>query len=186
MSKCWYCNEELTTANYCDEHIGICIKCYCSMFQFSNEFVKGLTDKISDLEAKLEESERKYDKLFECYKNTSSKDLDDKYRLADENEQLKQQLAQKEKELENYKLCKCVSCKNEYEFMLEGMVSDLERELDKADQDKISFAVEQLTEIRDYVKECWGLDELEGKVRLDIAKKIRLKIEELKAIKEIE
>ena len=48
------------------------------------------------------------------------------------------------------------------------------------DQDKISFAVEQLTEIREYVKECWGLDELEGKVRLDIAKKIRLKIEQLK------
>lgn len=57
MSKCWYCNEELTTANYCDEHIGICTKCYGSMFKVSNEFVKGLTDKISDLEAKLADKE---------------------------------------------------------------------------------------------------------------------------------
>jgi hypothetical protein len=46
-------------------------------------------------------------------------------------------------------------------------------------QDKISFAVEQLTEIRDYVKNCWSLDTTEGKVRLDISKKIRLKIEAL-------
>lgn len=58
MSKCWYCNEELTTANYCDEHIGICTKCYCSMFQVSNEFVKGLMDKIADLEAKLALTEK--------------------------------------------------------------------------------------------------------------------------------
>lgn len=50
-------------------------------------------------------------------------------------------------------------------------------------QDKISFAVEQLTEIREYVKNCWSLDETEGKVRLDIAKKIRLKIEKLKESK---
>lgn len=47
-------------------------------------------------------------------------------------------------------------------------------------QDKIKFAIGQLTEIREYVIDCWTLDELEGKVRLDIAKKIRLKIEELK------
>jgi hypothetical protein len=52
--KCWYCNEELTSATYCDEHIGICTKCYRSMFQ-GNKIVKGWMDKISDLEAKLAE-----------------------------------------------------------------------------------------------------------------------------------
>ena len=60
MSKCWYCNEELTTANYCDKNIGICTKCYNSMFKVSNEFVKCLTDKIADLEAKLAESEENF------------------------------------------------------------------------------------------------------------------------------
>ena len=68
---------------------------------------------ISDLEAKLSESEselekqkEKYDKLYGCYKKTSSEDLQDKYRLAEENEQLKKQLQEiknvKSQELANY------------------------------------------------------------------------------------
>ena len=61
----------------------------------------------------------------------------------------------------------------------EADIFELTQKLAIQDQDKISFAVEQLTEIRDYVKNCWSLDTTEGKVRLDIAKKIRLKIEEL-------
>lgn len=63
MSKCWYCNEELTTANYCEDHMGICTKCYSLMFKVSNDFVKGLTDKIADLEAKLAEKESKIETL---------------------------------------------------------------------------------------------------------------------------
>ena len=71
MSKCWYCNEELTTANYSEEHIGICTKCYGSMFKVSNEFVKGLMDKIADLEAKLADKEKE----IEEYADSLSKVL---------------------------------------------------------------------------------------------------------------
>ena len=91
MSKCWYCNEELTTANYCDEHIGICTKCYGSMFKVSNEFVKGLIDKIADLETKLAESEKEiedYQKLITdiCnkYRVASLKELDEMYQATTE------------------------------------------------------------------------------------------------------
>lgn len=41
MSKCWYCNEELTTENN-PEHIGICDKCYNKMFKYGNEFIRNM------------------------------------------------------------------------------------------------------------------------------------------------
>lgn len=70
MSKCWYCNEELTTANYCEDHMGICTKCYGSMFKVGNEFVKSLTDKISNLEAKL--AQAKMNESFEKEKKENA------------------------------------------------------------------------------------------------------------------
>ena len=98
-----------------------------------------------------------------------------------ENKKLKQQiadleakLAEKEKELEYYKK-QTKKFNNEAQKYYEDAYCN-----DFHNQDKINFAVEQLTEIRDYVIECWSLEQLEGKVRLDIAKKIRLKIEQLK------
>ena len=89
----------------------------------------------ADLEAKLAEKEHTITTLIEDHKASQ--------------EWYKKQLAEKEKELENYKLCKCVNCTNEYEFMLEGLVGDLEKEIDKANQDKISFAVDILEELAD-------------------------------------
>lgn len=44
-------------------------------------------------------------------------------------------------------------------------------------------AVECLSEIIEYVASCNSLDMIDGKVRLDIVKRIRLKIEELKGEK---
>ena len=35
--------------------------------------------------------------------------------------------------------------------MLEGLVEDLEKQIDKDDQDKISFAVEQLEKVKDEI-----------------------------------
>ena len=88
MSKCWYCNEELTTANYSEEHIGICTKCYRSMYQ-GNKIVKGWMDKISDLESKLAQS--KLNESFEKEKKENA------FKFTEE---LKQQLALTEKALE--------------------------------------------------------------------------------------
>lgn len=48
--------------------------------------------RIKELEKELAKQKEKYDELYGCYKKTSSEDLYDKYRLAEENQQLKQQL----------------------------------------------------------------------------------------------
>lgn len=48
--------------------------------------------RIKELEEELVKQKEKYDYLYDCYKKTSSEDLQDKYRLAEENQQLKQQL----------------------------------------------------------------------------------------------
>ena len=121
MSKCWYCNNELTSGDS-PKHFGICNKCYDEMFKSSDTIISSFTNKISDLEAKLAESEKKYAELFcrnieleTLYSQKTAllsfyKDTD----LVEENKQLKQQLAEK-------------------------------------DQDKISFAVEQLEKVKNYM-----------------------------------
>ena len=63
MSKCWYCNNELTSGDS-PKHFGICNKCYDEMFKSSDTIISSFTNKISDLEAKLAESEKKYAELF--------------------------------------------------------------------------------------------------------------------------
>ena len=57
MSKCWYCNNELTSGDS-PKHFGICNKCYDKMFKSGDTIIRSLTNKISDLEAKLAESEK--------------------------------------------------------------------------------------------------------------------------------
>lgn len=57
MSKCWYCNNELTSGDS-PKHFGICNKCYDKMFKSGDTIIRSLTNKISDLEAKLAEKEK--------------------------------------------------------------------------------------------------------------------------------
>ena len=133
MSKCWYCNEELTTANYCDEHIGICTKCYCSMFQVSNEFVKGLMDKIADLEAKLEDCHKQIDRLagllnFEKATSKNIAELREKEReewkakLAEQQECSLKASAKHNLEMQNAQICV---------KELEEKLADKDKELEK-------------------------------------------------------
>ena len=79
---------------------------------------------------------------------------------------MKEQLAEKEKEIENIKLCRCGNCTNEYEFMLEGLVEDLEKQIDKNNQDKISFAVEKLEQVKEEI-----LPEISFDVQKEFVKK---------------
>ena len=209
MSKCLYCNEELTTANYCDEHIGICTKCYNSMFKVSDEFVKGLTDKIADLEAKLAEKEERINWLVEAEFNRKwakkyvemRRKEDPMLCLPDSDEvyekyfELKQQLAEKDEVIANWQTMyesvvqTCHNDKEEikrlnkrletqentitnlvednrasqewYKKQLEEkekenelmaktlrMTKFIEKEIN---QDKISFALEQLEKVKEYV-----------------------------------
>ena len=86
----------------------ICKKCntlitfgdndYCELC--ANILIYNLEAKLAESESELENQKEKYDQLYGCYKKTSSEDLQDKYRLVEENEQLKQQLAEEDKEIE--------------------------------------------------------------------------------------
>ena len=149
---CDVCGREVFTCIFVNG-MKFCAKCYQETF--------GETDKdrkIADLEAKLAESEKKAysrghsqrDIANEIKLNALREDVANKEKRIVE---LKQQLAEKEKEIENIKLCRCGNCTNEYEFMLEGLVEDLEKQIDKNNQDKISFALEQLEKTRKLIDE---------------------------------
>ena len=57
MSKCWYCNNELTTGDN-PKHFGICNKCYDEIFKSGDAIIRSLTNKIAELQKQLEEKER--------------------------------------------------------------------------------------------------------------------------------
>ena len=69
MSKCWYCNNELTTGDN-PKHFGICNKCYDEMFKSGDAIIRSLTNKIAELQKQLEEKE----KLLQ-YGKTENKNL---------------------------------------------------------------------------------------------------------------
>ena len=52
MSKCWYCNNELTTGDN-PKHFGICNKCYYEMFKSGDAIIRSLTNKITELQKQL-------------------------------------------------------------------------------------------------------------------------------------
>jgi predicted RNase H-like nuclease (RuvC/YqgF family) len=84
---------------------------------------------IADLEAKLAESEDKYTKMWKW-------EVQQINRLQEENEQLKQQLAEKEDFIEDLMTGR-----------LKPVIPRI-KEIEKQYQDKISFAVEQLENCR--------------------------------------
>ena len=57
MSKCWYCNNELTTGDN-PKHFGICNKCYDEIFKSGDAIIRSLTNKIAELQKQLEEKEK--------------------------------------------------------------------------------------------------------------------------------
>lgn len=163
MSKCVNCGNEILTGDIYWE-MSLCNNCHNELYK-KNSYV-GLLNK-------------EMDGLLDDYA---------KRRIAD----LEAKLAEKQKEIEE--ITKVVAYRDDMDrsttingvkFTNEQIITlqNIDYFVDKHNQDKISFAVEQLSEIREYVKECWSLDEIEGKVRLDIVKHIRMKIEQLKEMK---
>ena len=189
MRKCWYCNNELTNGDS-PKHFGICNKCYDEMFKSGDTIIRSFTNKISDLEAKLAESEKKYAELFcrnieletlysqktallNFYKDTDLVEenqqlkekleeieesaravIDANFKIVEERDKLKQQLSDKEKEIERLKIY------DEYRFelpypkvkILGKTFEDIQELIDKwlkqGSKDKFSFALEQLEQIR--------------------------------------
>ena len=52
MSKCWYCNNELTSGDN-PKHFGICNKCYDEMFKSGDTIIRSLMNKIEELQKQL-------------------------------------------------------------------------------------------------------------------------------------
>lgn len=146
-----------------------CAKCYQETFGETEK-----DRKITDLQSQLAEKEKiEYTDTIK-FVETSEPNV-----VANELDRLNKQLAEKDKVI--LILEKQNKALSEEEDLLTEKLKELGvdciEDLGKAQNQK---ALEQLTEIRDYVINCWSLDKLEGEVRLDIAKKIRLKIEQLK------
>ena len=123
-SYCKRCNKELV---YCGYLSKVDKKLICSEC-FEKEQPKYLVDKITDLEAKLAEKEATITNLIEDSK--ASKEL------------LKKQLAEKDKEKEK-----------EIEEVKEWWACQYKANTERQDQDKISFALEKLTELKKWTDE---------------------------------
>lgn len=190
MSKCWYCNNELTTGDS-PKHFGICNKCYDEMFRSGDTIIRSFTNKISDLEAKLAESENKFivannlrknsdevllnyktkkyglDKTIQelrkmklslpekewYYKGFENCERQMSSHIADltlEVKELKQQLAEKDKELA-YMTEQAKKFNNEAQKYFEDAYCN-----DFHKRDKISFALEQLEKVKEFVNDIYG------------------------------
>lgn len=165
-----------------------------------------LKNKIAELETKLAECEselgkqkEKYDKLYGCYKKTSNEDLKVKYLLAEENEKLKQQLAESEKkhlldEIEWQDYCAfkhiepqikgCLDREREYEKQL----AEKEADLVALDVDNYSFK-QQIDNLRQQLAEKEKeIEELNHKLNVeqpcllmnyqDMVEKLKVRIEQ--------
>ena len=105
----------------------------------SNEIHKVVKEN-TELKQKLAESEKKYeDRKRFCISETRSQTELINY-LLEENEELKQQFAEKEKEKEK-----------EYKESVEKILSSRDKFILEYNQDKISFAVEQLEKVKEII-----------------------------------
>ena len=129
MSKCWYCNNKLTTGDN-PKHFGICNNCYDEMFKSGDTIIRSLTNKIAELQKQLEDAEEHIDNL--------ELQLREQYQIVDEKDQ---QLVEKEKMLERI-------MSGEY---IPANIA--EKSLELSNQCKISFAIEQLEKTRKLVDE---------------------------------
>ena len=131
-----------------------------------NSLMKLCYEEISDLEAKLAEKDRVCDKLqrdIECleenyaqlesdYEKANELGLEPSYikRVIKENEELKQQLADKDAEIQKWKSMaeRSSSILDRFNYCGESIVYNTTR-----DQDKISFAVEKLVGVQKYISD---------------------------------
>ena len=168
MSKCWYCNNELTTGDN-PKHFGICNKCYDEMFKSGDTIIRSFTNKIKDLETKLAEKEKEIEELkgkrlkfynddvrrtqvingvhFDIEQLLVFSEYVEHEKLVISNrdkeiEELKQQLAEKDEEIA-YLTKQVKKFNNEAQKYFEDAYCN-----DFHKRDKISFAVEQLEQIR--------------------------------------
>jgi len=93
MSKCWYCNNELTSEEN-RKHFGICDECYAEEESCGTVVIHTLTDKIGELQKQLKEKEKE----IECYKHKDNISMENstmmELKIASLEKQLKSQPAE--------------------------------------------------------------------------------------------
>lgn len=164
----------------------------------TNKIIKDQSKQIADLEAKLAESEEEHELLINQFEEETEKlrkqikqESDARKRFVEEVKNLKQQLAEKEKEIENLNnriLISQLQAPEEQRLKIIG--SSCCQYNPK--QDKISFAVEQLEQLKKLCQEkfnWWENSEWEGDIYdksdvsnayFDIEANVDNQIEELK------
>ena len=115
-----------------------------------------LLQKITDLEAKLAESENALEakeSVNRMYKATLSLKDSDFSDLVRENTKLKQQIAEKEKEIE------------ELRFENRNILPLIKSLEEKVKEDKISFVVEQLEKVKSVEQDYYDLIDLRNRIK---------------------
>ena len=155
---CDVCGRELQGCTWVNG-MRFCAKCYQETFGNTNPFEKELRDKIADLEAKLAESEERYKKAYQegLLQKQFDKDM--------EIDQLKQQLAEKEKSFDwlHEKYAKYViKAKKEIEELKEvkeiirsspSMLVGLDINSPITKKAKTDFAIAQLEKVKGTLEE---------------------------------
>lgn len=119
---------------------------YCA-YKHIEQQIKGCLDRERELEKKLLEKEQEIKPLREQNERVLKK----LKLIVDDNQDLRKQLDESKEQLENYKLCKCVNCTNEYEFMLEELVSDMEKQIEELKQSKNQVVIEKLENLKEII-----------------------------------
>lgn len=180
----------------------LCKECY------EKEQPKELVKQITDLEAKLAEKDRVCDKLqrdIECleenyaqlesdYEKANELGLEPSYikRVIKKNEELKQQLAEKEKEILDIKfmmrnteqaLRNVPNAMAGQRKRIDELTKEL-KELKQDNQDKISFALEQLEKVKEDIIPIFCVPNgIYSNLHNEVFKKIDNQIKQLKEMK---
>lgn len=122
-------------------------------------------------ENELEIYKKENDQLKQQLEDTLSQNKRVLYKLeliVKDNQDLQKQLAEKEKEVEVYKQAqkKAIHFYSDEFVEKDKELKELRYKVSKADQDKISFAVEQLEKVRKYLKHKGNVKQIEAPIQL--------------------
>lgn len=142
MSKCWYCNNELTSGDS-PKHFGICNKCYDEMFKSGDTIIRSLTDKIAELQKQLEEKEKDnqfFKKMYLSEKQKNDNYHTEKYALDKPVEELRKiKLTPKEKEIYYKGFDNC-------ERQFATHIAELEQQLEEKEK--------KIEKLREWLSQC--------------------------------
>lgn len=134
MSKCWYCNNELTTGDN-PKHFGICNKCYDEMFKSGDTIIRSLTNKIEELQNKLAKQsewiENNKNKAKNCaiQMNNQAKEIT---RLKQSNKDLMRVIwnTKRERAKKGREICKA----NNYMIAKDKQIVELQQQIEKKEK----------------------------------------------------